>query len=161
MILALAAIALAVSAEAASVNWKFSATGAFEGYNVYLTKTAGTFADITAIEKDLIGTGASAELIASSRSSAASGSITGLMAETKYDFFYVAVKGNDYWVSSAQSVTTGAESAGAASANFSAANGASLIKGTPTGSFSSAPEPTSGLLLLLGMAGLALKRKVA
>ena len=33
--------------------------------------------------------------------------------------------------------------------------------GTATGGWQAVPEPTSGLLLLLGMAGLALKRKIA
>ena len=39
--------------------------------------------------------------------------------------------------------------------------GADAATGTATGGWQSVPEPTSGLLLLLGMAGLALKRKRA
>lgn len=44
-------------------------------------------------------------------------------------------------------------------ANFSIASQASATSGS--GAWSAVPEPTSGLLLLLGMAGLALKRKRA
>lgn len=43
---------------------------------------------------------------------------------------------------------------------FSGANGAFATAGGGSG-WTAAPEPTSGLLLLLGMAGLALKRKHA
>ena len=158
----IAAFAIAGSLKAASVNWTFSASGTnFGDYAVYLTSVGSGFESVADIEASMIGTGAKGTTVAGSRTSSATGTITGLTAEKTYDFFYVAVKGDDYWVSSAQTVTTGAESAGAAASTFSAANGKTLLSGAATGSFSSVPEPTSGLLLLLGMAGLALKRKVA
>ena len=165
IMLALCAAVIATAVNAASVSWAYNATGkTWDGYTVYLTTTAGTFDSVDAIKEKLLSTSnASGALIAGSRNSLASGTITGLAETTSYDFFFTVVNEatGDYWVSTAQKVTTNAESAGAATASFSAANGASLLKGTPTGKFSSVPEPTSGLLLLLGMAGLALKRKVA
>ena len=49
-----------------------------------------------------------------------------------------------------------------AAATFAAANQSGFVGDASNWkSFGSVPEPTSGLLLLLGMAGLALKRKVA
>ena len=44
--------------------------------------------------------------------------------------------------------------------SFSSVTAADMLAGS-SGSFGAAPEPTSGLLMLLGMAGLALKRKRA
>lgn len=157
----IAAFAITGSLSAASVNWTFSATGTgFGDYDIYLTSVGSGFESVADIEKAMIGTGASGTTVAGSRTSSAAGTITGLTAEKTYDFFYVAVKDNKYWVSSAQKVTTGAESAGAAATTFAAANGKTLLSGAATGTLA-VPEPTSGLLLLLGMAGLALKRKVA
>ena len=156
-----AALALSASAFAASVNWTYQAANTYAGYSIYLTTSAGAFDSLDKIVEASIVPGATADLVSGARAATAKGTLAGLSANTEYDFFYVAVKGDDYWVSSAQKVTTGADTAAAASTTFSTANGNSMLSASPTGSFSSVPEPTSGLLLLLGMAGLALKRKVA
>ena len=88
--------------------------------------------------------------------------------ESSYDFFFVALLGDDkMYVSSLMedklnpiSGTTGMQynDLGATSkpAALDAAGG---FKGAAV--YQAVPEPTSGLLLLLGMAGLALKRKRA
>jgi hypothetical protein len=43
---------------------------------------------------------------------------------------------------------------------FNSVSAANMLAGT-SANFQSVPEPTSGLLMLLGIAGLALKRKRA
>ena len=45
--------------------------------------------------------------------------------------------------------------------NFTSAGDVSTFMAAPSGTWTNVPEPTSGLLMLLGIAGLALKRKRA
>lgn len=163
IIIAIASIAMTCSLHAASVSWSITAKTDYVDYNVYIA-TANTFASLSDLTKNLLGTsgntGVLAKATATARNATASGGANGLTGETSYDFYYVFVNGDDYWVSSKQSVTTGAETASPATVTFSATNTNALLAGDKSGSFA-VPEPTSGLLLLLGMAGLALKRKRA
>ena len=71
------------------------------------------------------------------------------VADTNYNFYFTAADtaGNTY-----KSETVFAKALGV---------GANSISFEGNGTWTAAPEPTSGLLLLLGMAGLALKRKRA
>lgn len=155
-------MALCVTAKAASFTWSFSSGTTYAGYKVYLANSA-TYATVAALQSDLFGgSGNTSTLVASSRSATASGTVSGLTATTAYDFYYVVVNADEtsYWVTSKQTVTTNAEDAGAASVSIAAATGTALLSGAPTGSFA-VPEPTSGLLMLLGVAGLALRRRRA
>ena len=70
-------------------------------------------------------------------------------ANTTYNFYFTAqdLVGNTY---KSETVSAKALAVGANSISFEG-----------NGTWTAAPEPTSGLLLLLGMAGLALKRKHA
>ncbi|MBR3221454.1 MAG: PEP-CTERM sorting domain-containing protein [Kiritimatiellae bacterium] len=70
-------------------------------------------------------------------------------AGTIYSFFFTSedAAGNTY---TSETATAKALGVGTASISFEG-----------NGTWTAAPEPTSGLLLLLGMAGLALKRKRA
>ena len=165
LMIAAAIVCAAAFANAANVNWSFQSDTSYAGnYTIYLTTSAGAFKDLAAIQAVVLGgdvSMASAALTApaGARSASATGEIIALDPTTQYDFYYVAVKGNDYWVSGKQSVTTKTEDGGAATASFAKASGSALLGGTKTGSFDSVPEPTSAMLLLLGVAGLALKRK--
>lgn len=67
--------------------------------------------------------------------------------------------GKDFYLANIATGTVGAES-GITLSNL-ATNYLGDATGTATGGWVATPEPTSGLLLLLGMAGLALKRKNA
>ena len=157
-------------AEAASFSWSAAAGKTYAGYDVYIAKSA-SYANLAALEADLLGTsGNSGTLVAGSRSSSATGTLTGLTAKTSasdpninYDFYYVFVKDNDYWVSAKQTVSIGLETDTAPSVTFAQASGTDLLSGAKSGSFGGAPvpEPTSGLLILLGVAGLALRRRRA
>ena len=164
MLMLLGAVACAAVAQAATFNWSVAAGTAYDGYSVYLTK-GSKYATLAALQDDLIGasgnSGTLAKATASARNVSAATFVSGLTANTSYDFYFVFVKDDNYWVSGKQVAVIGAESDTPPTLKIAQAAGTSLLGGTPTGKFSSVPEPTSGLLLLLGMAGLALKRKVA
>ena len=85
---------------------------------------------------------------------AAGDTVYGVLIYTYTDATY-----GDMYVANAGTMTF------ASAANKSVANMANTFGGGSTvannNTWQSVPEPTSGLLLLLGMAGLALKRKVA
>ena len=162
IMIAFAIAAVAAISHAAAFNWTVNAGTQYADYKVYLTSSAGTFANIDAITEALVGaSGNTGTLVAGSRSATVSGGVKGIASEGSVDYYYVFVKDNDYWVSGKQSIVAVAETATPNKNTFSATNANALLSGSATGSFSSAPEPTSGLLLLFGMAGLALKRKVA
>ena len=166
LMLGIAAVALAATVQASSFNWSFSAGTDYNGYSVYLTTSAGAFVDLAAIEAALVGTGGDqsgtlAKASPSARNVTATSFVTGSWADGEnVDFYYVIVKDSDYWVTDKQSIA--AVVTGTPNKNtISQATGTNLLKGTPTGSFSAAPEPTSAMLMLLGVAGLALRRRRA
>ena len=78
-----------------------------------------------------------------------------LTAGQTYDFYIVLTEGDKQFTSTTKSIS--AVETGSATINFG-----SLKTATQTaGNWAAVPEPTSGLLMLLGMAGLALRRKRA
>lgn len=85
----------------------------------------------------------------------------------KYDFFVVALDVSNNGVYMSEIADANIYAVGEAEVRFShdaAYENAAFQPGaqvSDAGWYTAAPEPTSGLLLLLGMAGLALKRKIA
>ena len=164
-------IGVAIVTQAASFKWSASAGTAYEGYSVYVAK-GNSYATLAALQGDLLGSsgnsGTLAKASASARNATASGTIDGLAAKASasdanidYNFYFVFVKDNNYWVSAQQTASIGTELDAAPTVSLSQSAGTTLLGGAATGSFGAVPEPTSGLLLLLGIAGLALKRKRA
>ena len=90
-------------------------------------------------------------------------------AGSKYSFYFAIVDGDDIYFSNLKENITAPSTAAAGniafgtqnnnSSTFSSLAPASGFQGA--GHWSSVPEPTSGLLMLLGMAGLALRRRRA
>ena len=180
MMVALVAVAFTAVAQAASFNWSTSGTNAAKtfygpdgstiaGAMVYLldTATIDQGALVTAIRG-----GASIESYAAATSQAldtnsrlSSGKeFTFGTAGNAYNFYMAIVKDDYVFVS--DSILASAQASDVSDVKFSGiktATSANLGSAdySTAGWYQSVPEPTSGLLLLLGMAGLALKRKQA
>lgn len=171
IVLALAVVA-AVVANASSVNWAFSSGAAYAGYNLYICSeiASGGFKDVADIQSHLLGTAGNTASLGSGRSAAASGTATvSDAAGTTVNFYYVLVNPNDttgYWTlaSSSEAYTT---SSTHTDSNIPTASGTALLSGTKTawatggGGGGDGPEPTSGILLLVGAGILGLRRKRA
>ena len=187
VVMGLAALAV-VSAKAASVDWLYEINGAaggsateFTGWTVYLVDKAyydGLNGEIT---KDSItgsgnyvssgtmsqtgksGKGASTKYVFSAQGSVTDDAIT---EGTTYNYYLVLVNGDNY--TSTPYSYTGRDPAGTpAASSYTTSVASTSISTTPfsTGGGSGGgegggvPEPTSGLLLLVGGAMLALRRK--
>ena len=188
LMIALAAVAVAAVTQAASVDWSVgknswtldSGSYAAAGYTVYLINGATSLETIAAAIDSTTGAFDADQswVYGSSVTANAKGTVAELTTTTdkltrgtSYDFSVLIVDagatgGPKYMVSStynqaaykvgddeATTVAFGSDRLGAnALTAASAANGWAAA---------AVPEPTSGLLLLLGVAGLALKRKRA
>ena len=181
LIIALAAVVVATAVQAASFDWKTGTTG-----KVYEAGTTTLLASGTAYIFDAASVSQQAVLTAFlddktwttgnlHSKSVSSGAIAATkgeafsygVADTTYNFYVALVNGDSIFISDTVSVTAPNISYETAQFNLKSASQAAVTELEKTGSFAgggwytAAPEPTSGLLLLLGMAGLALKRKRA
>ena len=173
LMIALTAVAMAVCTQAASMDWSIQVASltkvdaAYEGYNVYLCESlaADGFESEADIANYLYGTSGNSGTTAKKTTRSpykymADGTAKGISADdegmqTVYAVI-VSKDGEGYWTmqGSGEVYTTATEPK---AATFDAAE---LIKGNYTKwNTGDVPEPTSGLLLLLGVAGLALRRK--
>ena len=169
----IAIIALSATlAKAAAVAWTFTgATADQVGWNVYLVSSIGDdwtgIADVASAAAEL-GSGTTGTVAKNGRSYSVaqrSASGAGITADAMGEVFFVLVKSadaTDYTYIKANLSSMVYEPPATPSSVYSTAI-ATLAGGT-SGSFSTspdpaAPEPTSGLLLLLGVAGLALRRR--
>ena len=152
----------AIVSQAAAFKWTAANVYDSSGTTKF-TGTAAIYAyttDIAAAVKV-----ADAYVISGVFKSDAVGTATGYTAnwsdaviDTTYNFYMVIEDGDKTFDSSAVKVVAGkAIATGATSVAFG--NMATATQNA--GNWAAVPEPTSGLLLLLGMAGLALKRKRA
>ena len=171
LLIAAAMVCAAALAQAATVNWAISSvkdssgaapTAGWAVMAFYTAKDAGSDAIVSAITSKTAGTLAfeSKELgvaLGSGRVAAHDATAAAITDTSKnYDFYFVvfnnadATKATEYaMVSTPNKEYSGMAGKFTVSANFSSAT------------WQSVPEPTSGLLMLLGMAGLALRRRRA
>ena len=171
LMIALVAVAMGFCAQAASINWSFSwATDASgmdlaDGTKAYLMAAsaltvadataaldAGTFDMSKAIDVGLTSTagGNGAEV-----SQVVASSLTGSQT-----FYAVVINGDQYAIT--HTVAAAMKTIGdtvVAFKELSLEDGTSTIAWNKIGT--AVPEPTSGLLMLVGLAGLALRRKRA
>ena len=158
LIISIVVAAVAVMCNAASVDWKVTAGNMYASNGT--SKYTGTF-NLYATGGDL-----AADVLVYTLANVSNGTIanqafstTTLTVGESYSFYFVLDDGGKSFTSDLKTGLTAAAT-GATPINFgnmqSATQNASNWKGS-----SPVPEPTSGLLLLLGVAGLALKRKRA
>ena len=182
MIMAVAIVCAAAFANAATVGWNVAAGSATYGGDAYkffvigqngvesiATVTAlldaGTSVDTYAFgQGNLAANGTGSVLAGASGKTLEAGTYTAFAVI--FDTATPTAGTSKYAVISGAATLTKAISATTASTMFATGSAANtLAESSNWKSFGSAgpvvPEPTSGLLLLLGMAGLALKRKVA
>ena len=174
LIIAAAIACAAAMSQAATVNWGISGVKADGGaapttgwavMAFYTEVGAGSTAIENAIKSKRAGDLAFesttlAVSLGSGRVAAHDQAVAGITDTTKnYDFYYVvfndadATKATSYaMVSALDKAYSGMAAKYSASGNFSSATWTAT---------SSVPEPTSGLLMLLGVAGLALRRERA
>ena len=168
IMIAAIALAMGVSANAASIAWKFNTNAnTWNGYTVYAISALSDFKSVAEIEAVMLDN-QSKGAISGTRSFGASG-IAANSAWTdgqSINYYYAIVDkaGENYWVTGQQTATAAGTGTPTASI-VPAATGAALLS-TPGKAFGGpgpvpTPEPTSGLLLILGVAGLALRRKQA
>lgn len=184
LITAVAVICAAVVANAAAANWKASASNMYAGnatdkytgtayyFDAGITSQAALFAIFeagTAISSSTAGYVGSGSINngAMSATNFSYGEQSTSEQTQNYAFYFAVIDGDNIYFSNekelaangtatAKSVTFGTQAGSATFSNQPAADG---FQGA--GKWSAVPEPTSGLLMLLGMAGLALRRRRA
>jgi hypothetical protein len=182
ILIALVAVAAGVAVNAATVDWKVavtggSTTGAYDGYTAYLVNasawdalesiTADTFTDSSVVLDSTTfnaGSGKSGKtyttLDATGSTNARSVSLGDsiVAAGNTLDVYYVLLNTNkdpnEYYTIA--DTLTGRLESGSESLGSNTTIAHSTLSGA---TWAAVPEPTSALLLLLGVAGLALRRK--
>ena len=191
LIMACAVVCAAAITQAASVSWTSqklytaaSADGGFSTTAIGAKATAYLFTltetEYSTFLADYTATGNMEKVYDTYKDSLASATVTGATASRTStvtltteanigDKVYSAIVytytdatlNKDFYIANIATGEVGAE-AGLTISNLGTYFfGADPATGTATGGWQAVPEPTSGLLLLLGMAGLALKRKIA
>ena len=157
IMLALAVVVLAVAANAASFKWTAS--------NLYGADGAKFAGEVTLMAYAVDGTAADA-FVATTFTPTSAGAVSkeftsdAFVTGTSYNFFFTAtqtVDGKDYVFTSAEKQNIVAQATSSSAVGFG--NQATATQAAGAWATADVPEPTSGLLLLLGVAGLALRRK--
>lgn len=155
IVLGLTIIACAAFANAAQVGWSFVCSDDLDGLTVYAFTSA-----LDAPTADSIKAANSSGLIeAGRRETIAQGAITGITGnsgDSATVYFYVLSADEKSFYSSTASGTIQDDTA---STSYSAAFSNPSLTTANFSPIGNVPEPTSALLMLLGVAGLALKRK--
>ena len=181
LMIALAAVAMAAGVQASQFDWKITYEGNIDGATAYVFNSKDKAA-VTAILNEF--TSADDLMNYALKFEGTPSSITGVASEkreqwttsfspakhaagvTSSDSIFAVIfqgdikTGTAYLMSSDMAVSSYVYEEGSGSpADLNLKNADLTISGTIMGGAAPVPEPTSGLLLLLGVAGLALRRK--
>lgn len=177
LVIAFAAAVTACVVNAAAVGWNLAGASAFAGdaYNFFVIGQNGA-TDVATITA-LLDAGKSVDAYAFGSGTIAANGVGGVAATASgksldagsYTSFFVvfdsaspAAGSSNYAVVSGASTLTKSIGANTATTVFTSGSQQSFLANTDNWkSYGAVPEPTSGLLMLLGVAGLALKRKRA
>ncbi len=181
LVMALAAVALSGSLYAATAAWGMKNDGAktYANASVYMVLSSNYDAAVAAlnaggsdIATTMAGYNVGSAVVTLSGKGAGSGVNYNATSGESYNWFVILSGGStiadDMKYYSTSSISYATMDAAGAIASGSATptdyllvdSSTNLLTGT-SGTIGNVPEPTSGLLLLLGVAGLALKRKHA
>ena len=142
-----AVIVVGVAANAASFKWS--------GVNVYGSDGTTKFTGTATLFAEGIAEALSTASVSAGSITATTCSNDSLVGGTTYQFFFTIEDNGKMFTSAPKSALAQATS----TVTIGFANMASQTQNASN--WAAVPEPTSGLLMLLGMAGLALKRKRA
>ena len=174
LIIAAAIACAAAISQAATVNWNISGVKADGGaaptagwavMAFYTEVGAGSDAIESAIAKGKAGdlafdTASLSVSMSKGKVAARDGNATGTDISKNYDFYFVVFNNSDATKADKYAMVSALnQEYSSLDANYSVAGVFSAS--TAWVATSSVPEPTSGLLMLLGVAGLALRRKRA
>ena len=165
MMMVVAAMAV-VSVRAAAVDWKVSGAAAQEGYTVYvLTSLADKYENAAAIAAAAVGTGT---IDKNGRTYYASGRAEGatVTSDSMKNAYYVIIESSTATSYTSYKVDMSAmvydpDAQQSSPGQFSSISAATILSSGTSANYAAVPEPTSGLLMLLGVAGLALRRRRA
>ena len=181
IMIAVAIVCAAVAAHAATANWKVSAANIYNGTSTTKYSGAAYFFDASAISQadlfELFAADTSLDLTKQTgylaTGSVASGTVNANTAANQFSafdqgsgdhsFYFVLVNNDTMYLSASKTAAAGGTDDSVAITFGNQGTGSkSITEGfTNAGTWAQAaavPEPTSGLLMLVGLAGLALRR---
>lgn len=171
IMIAVAAMVMAVVANAASVDWQVTGSTSQAGYTAYVMAgdVIASWSSVADVQAAAVDFGTLAKV--SARASGVSGTASNDALTKSANFYYIIVNADatQYAVSGAYAgsayaydpTATPPETAPAAIPQFAASGATFSDWAKADGPSGDVPEPTSGLLLLVGAAGLALRRRRA
>ena len=169
MIMAVAVCA-AMFANAAQVSWKLQTGAGYENMTVYAVTDSTATTVLAALQSKTesdwsaaLNGAATATVSGNNNRAGATGESGGVVASDNLVFVIVngaIADGSQYWVVNDYSITAANVFEPPATGTLATINMATQgLAGQ--GTFTAVPEPTSGLLMLVGLAGLALRRRRA
>jgi len=181
LMIALAAVAVGFAANAASFTWKATSGYLYDGAATPAKITSGSayLLFTSALTQDALVTAFAADAATAASTVATTAVSTGTIGDnarialteftadvtTDQTAYFVVFNGDSMYVSI--TADAGYAAVGTSDILFNSISSSSKLKFDVADGYSAAgwyaavPEPTSGLLMLLGMAGLALRRKRA